>query len=60
MEPKDKDSVEWKDWFVRHKFGPMTAVAINGADVDELDILLDYVRHVREKKGRDMALEEGE
>ena len=45
--------MEWKDWFVRHKFGPMTAIAIKAAEIQDLDVLLDYVRDIRE--GKEMA-----
>ena len=50
MEPKDKDCLEWKDWFVRHKFGPMVAMSIKSATIKDLEILLDFVRDIQERK----------
>jgi hypothetical protein len=31
MEPKDKNSHEWQDWFARHKFGGMAIASIVSA-----------------------------
>lgn len=50
MEPKDKDTMEWKDWFVRHRFGPMVAMSIKTAQVKDLDILIDFAREIRNEK----------
>ena len=50
VEPKDNDSMEWKDWFVRHRFGPMVAMSIKTAQVKDLDILIDFAREIRNEK----------
>jgi hypothetical protein len=60
LDPEDKNSMQWKDWYVRHKFGPMAAAAINTADIHDLDILLDYVRHVRQTKRLGESMEDKE
>ena len=49
-EPKDKDSREWRDWFVRHKFGPMVAMSIKTATPNDLDILIDFAREIKNEK----------
>ena len=50
MEPKDKDSLEWKEWFVRHKFGGTLAIAIKMADPKDLDILIEFARQIQKEK----------
>ena len=43
MEPKDKNSQQWRNWFVRHHFGALTAEAIVRATKKELEILREFV-----------------
>lgn len=51
MEPKDKKSKEWRDWFVRHKFGGMTIASIKMGSKEELKILQAYLKDIiKEKK----------
>ena len=52
MEPKDKNSMEWKEWFVRHTFGAMTAESIKIATVKDLNVLIEFVQAIqREREG---------
>jgi hypothetical protein len=49
-EPKDKNSHEWRDWFVRHNFGPTTAIAIKATQTREpLDILKKFIEDIQKK-----------
>ena len=50
VEPRDKDSMEWKDWFVRHRFGPMVAMSIKTALVKDLDVLIDFAGEITNEK----------
>ena len=50
VEPKDKDSMEWQDWFVRHRFGPMVAMSIKRAPEKDLNVLIDSAREIRNEK----------
>jgi len=50
VEPTDKDSMEWKDWLVRHSFGPMVAMSIKTALVKDLDVLIDFARDIKNEK----------
>ena len=50
LEPTDKDNMEWKDWFVRHTFGPMVAISIKAAQIKDLDILIDFARDIQRSK----------
>jgi hypothetical protein len=43
MEPKDKKSKDWVDWFIRHHFGGTTAARIEIASIEELQILQKLV-----------------
>lgn len=50
MEPIDMDSMEWKDWFVRHRFGPMVAMSIKTAQAKDLDVLINFAREIKDEK----------
>ena len=50
MEPKNKDSLKWKEWFVRHKFGASVAIGITMAEAKELDILIDFAKNIQKIK----------
>lgn len=51
MEPKDKKSKEWRDWFARHKFGGMAITSIKMGSEEELKILQVYLKDIiKEKK----------
>ena len=52
-EPEDKHSREWKDWFIRHTFGPMVAEGIKTAAAEDLDILIDFVREIKSEKAQE-------
>lgn len=50
MEPQDKNSRQWRDWFARHHFGGLTAASIRHATLEELEILKKYLKDVIEEK----------
>ena len=58
MEPKDKNSFEWREWYVRHTFGAMTAESIKIATANDLDILIEFVQAVQKtKEGKCTSIE---
>jgi hypothetical protein len=52
MEPTDKKSNDWIDWFIRHHFGATTAVRIECASQEELLILQKFIKAVIKQKGK--------
>ena len=50
MEPKNKESEEWREWFVRHNFGATTAGAIKIATKEELLVLQKFVADILKVK----------
>lgn len=50
MEPRKKNSPEWRDWFVRHQFGGMTVASIKQADKKELEIMQLFLKDVIDEK----------
>jgi len=51
MEPRNKNSQEWRYWFVRRHFGGLTAASIRNATKEELEILQTFLKNViKEKK----------
>lgn len=50
MEPHDKNSQEWRDWFVRHHFGGQTAASIKSAAKEELEILREFLIDIIKSK----------
>ena len=50
MEPENKNSPEWRYWFVRHNFGATTAARIISATKEELKVLEEYIKGILEAK----------
>jgi hypothetical protein len=49
-EPINKDTPQWRDWFVRHNFGGLTAAMIKSTDNKEsLEILIKFVKDIQDK-----------
>ena len=49
-EPEDKNSPEWRHWYVRHNFGGLLAAFIKAtSDKKSLDILVKFIEDVQKK-----------
>jgi hypothetical protein len=42
-EPENKNSFEWREWYVRRNFGATTVEMIKIADIKNLSIFKDYL-----------------
>jgi len=50
MEPKNRNSQEWREWFVRHRYGATMVELLKNSDTREYEILKDYLHDLTLEK----------
>ncbi len=57
-EPKNRNSPEWRDWYVRHTFGGTFTemIKITSAGNGSLDILVKFINDVQKTKVKKIQL----
>jgi hypothetical protein len=43
MEPENRNSEEWREWFVRHRYGATTVELFKKSSYKELSILKNFL-----------------
>ena len=55
-EPENKDSVEWRDWYIRHNFGgqlaEMIKITAKQGGIKNLNILIKFINDIISGKNR--------